>query len=108
MRTFDAHKSTSGPTENWVGQTDPSAETRRAIVLVLHDSSKPASTPVYDWTPKGLCKIVRSSNSPDHGLYQEDAPIFCNGKLAMREAVPLIVKLSSMRLRSDQIPAGRG
>jgi len=33
--------------------TATGSETRRAIVLVLHDSSKPASTPVYDWTPKG-------------------------------------------------------
>lgn len=29
---------------------------RRAVVLVLHDSSKPATTMVHDWTPKGLCK----------------------------------------------------
>ena len=36
--------------------TATGTETRRAIVLILHDSSKPASTPVYDWTPKGLCK----------------------------------------------------
>jgi quercetin dioxygenase-like cupin family protein len=36
--------------------TATSTETRRAIVLILHDSSKPASTPIYDWTPKGLCK----------------------------------------------------
>jgi quercetin dioxygenase-like cupin family protein len=29
---------------------------RRALVLILHDSSKPATTPVHDWAPKGLCK----------------------------------------------------
>ena len=29
---------------------------RRALVLILHDSSKPATTPVHDWIPKGLCK----------------------------------------------------
>jgi hypothetical protein len=35
----------------------PSAtETRRAIVLILHDSSKAATTQIHDWTPKGLCK----------------------------------------------------
>ncbi len=28
---------------------------RRAIVLILHDSSKPPSTMVHDWTAKGLC-----------------------------------------------------
>jgi len=31
-------------------------ETRRALVLILHDSSQPATTPASDWTPKGLCK----------------------------------------------------
>jgi quercetin dioxygenase-like cupin family protein len=31
-------------------------ETRRSIVLILHDSSQPASTFINDWTPKGLCK----------------------------------------------------
>ena len=25
-------------------------------VLILHDSSKPPTTPAHDWTPKGLCK----------------------------------------------------
>jgi quercetin dioxygenase-like cupin family protein len=29
---------------------------RRALVLILHDSSQPASTPAHDWTPTGLCK----------------------------------------------------
>jgi len=29
---------------------------RRALVLILHDSSKPPTTVVHDWTPKGLCK----------------------------------------------------
>jgi hypothetical protein len=28
---------------------------RRALVLILHESSKPATTPVRDWVPKGLC-----------------------------------------------------
>jgi hypothetical protein len=32
------------------------SETRRALGLVLHDSTKPAGTPAPDWTPKGLCK----------------------------------------------------
>jgi quercetin dioxygenase-like cupin family protein len=31
-------------------------ETRRAVVLILHDSSKPAVHLIHDWTPKGLCK----------------------------------------------------
>jgi quercetin dioxygenase-like cupin family protein len=31
-------------------------EQRRALVLILHDSTKPATTLVSDWTPKGLCK----------------------------------------------------
>ena len=29
---------------------------RRALVLILHESSKPQTTMVHDWTPKGLCK----------------------------------------------------
>ncbi|MFZ0810179.1 MAG: cupin domain-containing protein [Bradyrhizobium sp.] len=31
-------------------------EQRQALVLILHDSTKPASTLVSYWTPKGLCK----------------------------------------------------
>jgi quercetin dioxygenase-like cupin family protein len=31
-------------------------ETRRALVLIFHDSSKAPTTPAHDWTPKGLCK----------------------------------------------------
>jgi quercetin dioxygenase-like cupin family protein len=30
-------------------------EQRRAITLILHASSKPPSTEIHDWTPKGLC-----------------------------------------------------
>jgi len=36
--------------------TATGTEMRRAIVLILHVSSKPATTLVHDWTPKGLCK----------------------------------------------------
>jgi quercetin dioxygenase-like cupin family protein len=32
------------------------AETRRSLVLILHDSHQPPMTPAPDWTPKGLCK----------------------------------------------------
>ena len=35
--------------------TATGTEQRRALVLVLHESSKPAITLVHDWTPKGLC-----------------------------------------------------
>jgi len=31
-------------------------EKRQALVLILHDSTKPATTFVSDWKPKGLCK----------------------------------------------------
>ena len=30
--------------------------TRRALVLILHDQSQPATTVTHAWTPKGLCK----------------------------------------------------
>ncbi len=36
--------------------TATGTEQRRALVLILHESSKPASTLAHDWTPKGLCK----------------------------------------------------
>jgi quercetin dioxygenase-like cupin family protein len=36
--------------------TATGTEQRRSIVLILHDSSKPPTTMVHDWTPKGLCK----------------------------------------------------
>jgi quercetin dioxygenase-like cupin family protein len=36
--------------------TATGTETRRAIVLILHASSKPATALIHDWTPKGLCK----------------------------------------------------
>jgi len=36
--------------------TATGSEKRRAMVLILHESSKPAGSPVSDWTPKGLCK----------------------------------------------------
>lgn len=36
--------------------TATGTETRRALVLILHDSSQPATTPAHDWTPGGLCK----------------------------------------------------
>jgi quercetin dioxygenase-like cupin family protein len=29
---------------------------RRALVLILHDSTQPPTTPARDWTPKGLCR----------------------------------------------------
>ena len=36
--------------------TATGTEVRRALVLILHGSSKPATTMAHDWTPKGLCK----------------------------------------------------
>ena len=35
--------------------TATGASRRRAVVLILHDSSQPATTMVTDWSPKGLC-----------------------------------------------------
>ena len=32
------------------------SEQRRALTLILYESSKPPSTLILDWTPKGLCK----------------------------------------------------
>jgi len=36
--------------------TATGTDVRRAVVLVLHDSTQPASSPASDWSPKGLCK----------------------------------------------------
>ena len=35
--------------------TATGTELRRALVLILYDSSQPASSPAHDWSPKGLC-----------------------------------------------------
>ena len=35
--------------------TATGTETRRALVLILHDSTQPPTIPVHDWNPKGLC-----------------------------------------------------
>ena len=39
------------------------SETRRALVLILHDSAQPHTSPAPDWTPKGLCKGGLSSET---------------------------------------------
>jgi quercetin dioxygenase-like cupin family protein len=36
--------------------TATGTELRRALVLILHQSSMPPTTQVHNWTPKGLCK----------------------------------------------------
>ena len=36
--------------------TATGSETRRALVLILHDSAQAHTSPAPDWTPKGLCK----------------------------------------------------
>jgi quercetin dioxygenase-like cupin family protein len=36
--------------------TATGTEQRRALTLILHDSAKPPTTVVHEWTPKGLCK----------------------------------------------------
>lgn len=36
--------------------TATGTEKRQALVLILHSSDKPATTPARDWTAKGLCR----------------------------------------------------
>jgi len=36
--------------------TATGTQVRRSLVLILHGSSKPATTMAHDWIPKGLCK----------------------------------------------------
>jgi len=37
--------------------TATGTDVRRALVLILHDSAQPATSPAPDWRPKGLCKV---------------------------------------------------
>jgi len=39
--------------------TATGSEERRAFVLILHDSLRPPTTLVHDWTAKGLCRSAR-------------------------------------------------
>jgi quercetin dioxygenase-like cupin family protein len=36
--------------------TATGTDTRRSLVLILHDTSMPAGMPAPDWKPKGLCQ----------------------------------------------------
>ncbi len=36
--------------------TATGTEIRRALVLILHDSTQPPTTPEHDWVPRGLCR----------------------------------------------------
>jgi quercetin dioxygenase-like cupin family protein len=36
--------------------TATGTEVRRSLVLILHDSGQPPTTPAPDWKPRGLCK----------------------------------------------------
>jgi len=47
--------------------TATGTELRRALVLVLHGSSRPATTIAHDWTPKGLCREPEDSGSRSAG-----------------------------------------
>ena len=46
-------------------------ETRRSVLLVLHDSSQPWITMAIDWQPKGLCPQQMSIKRME-SLYLED------------------------------------
>ena len=37
--------------------TATGTDVRRALVLIMHDSAQPATSPAPDWRPKGLCKV---------------------------------------------------
>ena len=43
--------------------TATGTEKRRSLVLILHPTALAATTPVHDWTAKGLCKPVVRSGS---------------------------------------------
>jgi hypothetical protein len=54
--------------------TATGTEIRRAIVLILHESSKPATTLVHHWTPKGLCKKLSPQIAECLAMLIGDAP----------------------------------
>ncbi len=78
--------------------TATGTETRRALVLILHDSSQPPSTPARDWTPKGeasvdLCvpdvvEIVQRRVGPDDvvnlGVVEIELPFSSPGTVRIR------------------------
>ena len=41
-------------------------ETRRSVLLVLHDTSQPWITMAVDWQPKGLCPQINVDQT--HGI----------------------------------------
>jgi quercetin dioxygenase-like cupin family protein len=43
--------------------TATGTETRRAIVLILHDTSKPATTQIHDWTQKASVRVDAAQQS---------------------------------------------
>jgi hypothetical protein len=45
--------------------TTTGTEQRRGLTLILHDSFKPPTTVIHDWTPKGLCKVPQVQGSAD-------------------------------------------
>jgi len=38
--------------------TATGTEQRRGLTLILHESAKPPTTVIHDWTPKGLCNVT--------------------------------------------------
>jgi quercetin dioxygenase-like cupin family protein len=56
MKVGHAGEGTIVPPGPPMRATTVGTERRRSLVLVLHDAAKPWSTPISEWTPKGLCK----------------------------------------------------
>jgi quercetin dioxygenase-like cupin family protein len=56
IRTGRRGESTIVPAGPPMKLTAVGTEIRRSLVLVLHESDKPAGIPASDWRPKGLCR----------------------------------------------------
>jgi hypothetical protein len=56
--------------------TATGSETREALVLILHDSGQPPTSPATDWTPKGLC---RGADAMPSRVAQQGLPAFRAG-----------------------------
>ena len=60
--------------------TATGTEQRRALVLILHQSSMPPTTLVHDWTPRGLCKSKEGLTHGPPALHFRES-IACYGSV---------------------------
>jgi hypothetical protein len=60
--------------EAGVGVEARICENARAVMLILHESSKPPTTVVHDWTTKKLCKVSNCNPTSELERKRHHAP----------------------------------